>query len=828
MTGIIHDDCGSLARYVPRLQVWACAGACLAVLFLTLSARTAHGQEQPASAPAVIPIPVSMVRQHGAFNLSDATPIVFPARDRDTQRIAGYLGDLIARTHGLKLAVRTGKAGNAAVNLRRSSDANLGAEAYLLDVQPTRITITARTNAGLLYGAITLWQLLEPGANGAPAGATQVHSAATVPAMIISDAPRFAWRGVMLDSARHYQSPEFIKRFIDWMALHKLNTLHWHLTDDQAWRLEIRKYPLLTSIGAWRVPAGPTALADIDPVTGRPRQYGGLYTQSTVRELVAYAAERGVTIVPEIEMPGHASAALAAYPALAATPQAPDSVPSDWGIYANVYNLDESTFGFLENVLTEVMALFPGKYIHVGGDEVEKTQWQESAQVQARMRELGISDPAAVQIYFTQRIGRFLQAHGRRLVGWDEILQPGLPPASVVMSWRGTEGALAAATQGFDTVLSPWPTLYFDNRQSAEADEPPGRGHVISLEDVYRFEPQPAALSKAQKNHVLGLQGNVWTEHIRTEDRVASMTFPRAAAVAELGWSYPERRNWEDFVRRLAVEFTRYDALKIPHAGSAFAVHARTDYLNASAPVRARVELSTQSGAGDIRYTLDGSEPTERSPRYQAPLIIALPDEAQREPDRQLRAAAFAGVARLSQTRIIPLSHKLTLRRTSHELKLCSDNIALSLEDDAPLRSTRAVFLVDIENPCWIFAAADLDGVGGVVAAVGQVPFNFQIGDEIKKIKFSAPLTPEGELEVRLDNCNGELIARLPLAPAAASNAVTVLPRADIAARSGRHDLCMRFAQRFDQPARDPLWVLDWIELTERAPATAAREPRSP
>jgi len=373
----------------------------------------------------------------------------------------------------------------------------------------------------------------------------------------------------------------------------------------------------------------------------------------------------------------------------------------------------------------------------------------------------------------------------------------------VVMSWRGIDGALAAAGKGFDTILSPWPTLYFDNRQGAATDEPPGRGKVISLEEVYRFEPMPPKLTGDQRKHVLGLQGNVWTEHIRTEERVAAMTFPRAAAIAELGWSAPERRDWQDFLRRMAAQAARYRTLKIPYADSAFAVQAG---VSQAAGV-ATVALSTQSGHGEIRYTLDGREPTALSPRYQAPLEIPMPAD--------LRVASFEGEAPLSRVRRVPLRREVMQRRASQELKLCTENIALSLEDDAPLKGPRAVFLMDIQEPCWIFPQADLEGVTGVTAAVGQIPFNFQIGELVKKIQFAKPQTPEGDFEVHIDDCKGEVIARLPLAPAALSNAVTTLPSATISARGGKHDLCLRFAQPFADWTRDPVWALDWIQLNQ-------------
>lgn len=682
---------------------------------LLAGALMAPAAARAASEPPIVPVPASVAPRAGSFAVTKATALVVELGDVGAQRAAANFAELVARTHGLKLGVRHDQAAGS-IEFRRLRE--LPAEGYRIEVDPRGARLSAATEAGFSHATATLWQML-----------AQTRGGATLPAVEIDDAPRFAWRGIMLDSARHFQSPGFIRRFIDWMALHKLNVLHWHLTDDQAWRLEIRKYPRLAQVGGWRVPAGAAAAQNLDPATGRPRLYGGYYSQDTVRALVAYAAERGIAIVPEIEMPGHASAAIAAYPQLAAAAQPLSAVPADWGVYPNVYNVDESTFAFLEDVLREVIALFPSVYVHVGGDEVEKSQWRDSPRVQARLRELGLDDAAKLQPYFTQRIGRFLQANGRRLVGWDEILEPGLPQGSVVMSWRGIDGALSAAARGYDTVLAAHPTLYFDNVQAISAREPPGRGRVVSLRDVYAFEPMPAAIPPEQQRHVLGVQGNVWTEHIRTEARVAWMTFPRAAAVAELGWSKPERRGWEGFQKRMQALAPRYESVEL----------------------RAR-------------------------PLREPP--------GPRNPSRAMR---------------------------SHELRLCTDHISLALEDDAPISGARPSFLVDVQNPCWILAGRRLDRVDGIEVSVGQVPFNFQIGEDVKKIRFPQATTPEGELEVRLGSCEGEVIARLPLAPAAISQEVTALAPAPLAPRRGRHDLCLRFAQ----PRLDPLWVIDSIRLLE-------------
>lgn len=685
------------------------AGFGRSVILSAALAACASSATQPASPPSIIPAPASLTMGAGAFSISERTAIIVRADDVEARGVAEYFAALLRRTRNLTLPVRTSGAG---LILRRSSDERLGAEGYRLRVSTSGVVIEARERAGLFYGATTLWQLL-----------TSETGAVGIPVLQIEDHPRFAWRGLMLDSARHYQSPEFIRAFIDVMALHKLNVLHWHLTDDQGWRLEIRRYPRLTEVGAWRVPAGAGPAADIDPATGRPRLYGGYYTQIEVREIVAYAAARNITIVPEIEMPGHASAPIAAYPELGVPGASVRATPADWGAYPNLYNIEEETFNFLENVLLEVMELFPSRYIHVGGDEAVKQQWQNSPRVQARMRELGVADEHALQSYFIQRMERFLSAHGRRLIGWDEILEGGLAPNATVMSWRGIDGAVAAARAGHDAVLSPWPVLYFDNRQTSSLNEPPGRGRVISVRDVYAFDPEPAQLAPEQQRHILGLQAALWSEHIRLEPRMWRMAFPRGAAVAEIAWSPRERIVWSDFERRLPAQIARYR-------------------------------------------------------------LLGLPDPPAPPPPPQPRS------------------------RRSQELETCADKLVLSLEDDAPVQGERAVFLIDIMEPCWIWRGADLSQIGAIRAAVGQVPFNFQIGNDVNAIRFRPPRTRAGELEVRL-GCGGERIAVLPLAPAARNAAVTELPAARIAARAGGHDLCFTFTQR----GVDPMYAIDRVML---------------
>lgn len=685
----------------------------LAVLALSACERTPEPVAQRSVPVTVIPAPVKVERAEGVFTITNGTQLTF-GEGAEGKRVADYFRDLLDRTYGVGLGSAGNAAGGNVIHFEIKADAKSasGVEAYSLVASSERVTISASDPRGLFYGAVTLWQLI-----------VKEGDELAVPAVAIDDSPRFAWRGLMLDSARHYQSPDFIRKFIDVMALHKFNVFHWHLTDDQGWRLEIRKYPKLTEVGAWRVPAGQAPAANIDPATGKPRLYGGFYTQDQVREIVAYAAARHITVVPEIDMPGHASAAIAAYPELAVVPLKGGQVPADWGIYHTLFNVEETTFRFFEDVLTEVVELFPGRYIHVGGDEAVKDQWKASAKVQARMRELGVKDEHEMQSYYITRMEKFLSGKGRRLIGWDEILEGGLAPNATVMSWRGIDGAVAAATSGHDAVLSPWPILYFDNRP---VDVPvPGRGRIVTVEEVYNFDPMPAALNEAQRKHILGVQANVWTEYMRIPDRLEFMTFPRAAAVAESAWSPAANKNWAGFSERLPAQLERYKALNVRYAESL--------------------------------------------------------------PPKTLQAN----------------------RRGSHDLTLCSDKIPLSLEDDAPVYGERATFLVDIMQPCWIFKEADLSAVTAVSAAVGQVPFNFQIGDARKEIELSTPATPAGELEVRVDGCGGERIAVLPLAPAANNHAVTKLPPATIQSRAGKHDLCFTFTQK----SLDPIWVIDSVEL---------------
>jgi hexosaminidase len=726
-----------------------------------------------AGPPKLLPMPQHLAEHRGDFVLSPSDSIRVPPHDQAARRAASYLSSLLSSSNYLQL-----KVGSTGGGIRFVRKKGFEPEGYSVDARPGSVTVSATTDAGLLYGAVTLWQL----ASG--------EKPNVIPAVTISDAPAFRWRGLMLDSARHFQSPEFVRKLIDWMAVNKLNTLHWHLVDDQGWRLEIKKYPRLTAISAWRAPATAPGAPPLPHV-------GGFYTQDQVRAIVTYAAARNITIVPEIEMPGHALSAIRAYPQLGTGAPIPPSVESDWGIFPWLYNTDERTFGFIQDVLTEVMALFPSRYIHVGGDEAVKDQWKASPKIQAQMKALRITSEDALQSWFVSRIGKFLAAHGRRLIGWDEILQGGMPASAAITSWHGVDGAIAAAKSGHDSVLSPAPTLYFDNRQAFSTLEPPGRGNLVTLETVYSFNPTPPQLSQAEQRHILGLQGNLWTEHVRTEERAEWNAFPRAIAVAEIGWSHPSPPDFAGFIDRLVPQLERMRALGLKPAVSAFAVNADMQYAPPAGA--ATVALSSQSGL-PIRYTIDGSVPAAASPLYSAPLTLSFP--------QHLRAATFYEDKPLPGQLDRVIDARSVRQRSDEELQTCTDGARLALEDDFPASGPRAVFVTDIMSPCWIYRGAPVGGAKQIAIDVGQVPFNFQVGKDVENIHFRPPATPAGEFEVRAPGCGGERIAMLPLAPAQANPGVTRLV-APIAARQGNEDLCITYTAK----GVNPMWALDSVEL---------------
>ncbi|HVL38526.1 MAG TPA: beta-N-acetylhexosaminidase [Fimbriimonadaceae bacterium] len=497
----------------------------------------------------IVPKPLSVEPGEGSFALSRRVQI---AAEAPLNREAKHLQRHLRVALGQEPKLSAG----GAIRLRIDQALErLGPEAYTLEVRPDRIFINGASPAGVFYGIQTLRQLLPPDSFGA------AYESYDLPAIRVLDKPRFGWRGAHLDVGRHFMPKDFVLRFLDLMALHKLNTFHFHLTEDQGWRVQIEAYPKLTQIGSVRkeTMAGHYREGRFD---GKP--HGGFYTRAELREIVEYAAERHITVVPEIEMPGHALAALAAYPELSCT-GGPFEVGTKWGIYEDIFCTgNEDTFKFVETVLSEVLEIFPGKFIHIGGDEAPKARWKACPRCQARIKAEGLKDEHELQSYFIKRVDKFLTAKGRRLIGWDEILEGGLAPGAAVMSWRGEAGGIAAAKAGHDVVMAPNSHTYLDYYQSRDtAKEPVAIGGFTDLRRVYLYEPVPYALSPEEGRHVLGSQGQLWTEYIPTPSHVEYMAYPRLSALAEVVWSSPLQRSYEEFLPRIQVHLQRLKALGV-------------------------------------------------------------------------------------------------------------------------------------------------------------------------------------------------------------------------------------------------------------------------
>jgi hexosaminidase len=509
----------------------------------------------------VIPAPLSLETGDGPGFLLDAGTGI--EEGPGTERVARWLRATVGAATGLPLDPHTGDAHRVRLRIQPALG---GPEAYRLTADADRVLIEGASPAGLFRGAQTFRQLLGPEAfRRAPVTRGQEWQ---VPAVTIHDAPRFRWRGLMLDVARHFMPKEGVLRYLDLMAAHKLNVFHFHLTDDQGWRIQIERHPRLTEMGSWRARTktghGASPLWEEKP-------HGGYYTQDDIREIVAYAAERHITVVPEIDVPGHSQAAIAAYPELGNTDVIDTtalSVWDTWGINPNVLAPTDNTLRFYEGVFEEVLELFPSEFVHVGGDECPKEQWRRSEAAQARIRELGLADEGELQSWFIGHFDAWLAARGRRLIGWDEILEGGLAQGAAVSSWRGYAGGIAAARAGHDVVMCPQEQVYLDHRQAPGPDEPVPIGWVRTLEDVYRFEPVPPELTPEEARHVLGTQANVWTEVMEDHTRVDYQTFPRLAAFAEVAWSTlpaPAERDFAGFERRMTAHYRRLDALGVAY-----------------------------------------------------------------------------------------------------------------------------------------------------------------------------------------------------------------------------------------------------------------------
>ena len=549
------------------------------------------------TSPSIIPAPQSLQVNAGHFTINEETTL---SNNDDFTASYNFLNNFLERATD-----RTWKTEYSETNsiILEYDDSISSKEGYSIESNEQNITIKSSTDAGAFYAVQSLIQLMPADINNA----TEIY----IPAVTIKDEPRFKYRGMHLDVSRHMFDVDFIKKYIDAMAMLKMNNFHWHLTDDQGWRIEIKKYPRLQEIAAYR---DSTLLGHYNdtPHQYDGKKYGGFYTQEEVREVIAFAKARHINVIPEIEMPGHAQAAIAAYPELGCTSDN-IQVAMKWGVFEDIYCPSEEIFTFLENVLDEVMELFPSKYIHIGGDEAPKTQWKSSPIAQQVIKENGLTDEYELQSYFIQRMEKYLNSKGRQIIGWDEILEGGLAPNATVMSWRGVEGAIEAAKAGHDVIMTPTSHAYFDYYQSENDDEPLAIGGFLPLEKVYNFNPIPKELSDEEATHVLGVQGNVWTEYMTTSDQVEYMAFPRMLAMSEVAWSADENKNYDSFINRVEYFHKRLDAMDINYANHLYEIEGALNEDQA-------YELSTKTIGKEIRFTTDGSEPDLSSKVYEYPI----------------------------------------------------------------------------------------------------------------------------------------------------------------------------------------------------------------
>ena len=562
----------------------------------------------------IVPKPLEMKLNQGAFRFTKDTKLVAA---NDQTQVFEVLQNKFVSAAGWNLGVVNTAPSSNFVQL--STDVSLPEEAYNLKVTENQVIIYASGHNGFLYGLETIRQLLPVAIESKNVVSNMNWD---IPNVEIKDSPRFKWRGFMLDVSRHFFDKDYVMETIDQLAFLKMNTLHLHLVDDQGWRIEIKKYPKLTEVGGFRVDqedkpwnARPT------PELGKETTYGGFYTQEDIKEIVAYAESRGITVVPEIEMPAHVMSAIAAYPELSCF-QKPIMVPSGgvWPITEIYCPGKETTFEFLENVLLEVMELFPSRYIHVGGDEATKTNWEKCPDCKKRIQEEGLETVEELQSYFIRRMERFLSSKGRTLLGWDEILEGGLAPGATVMSWRGVKGGLEASEAGHDVVMTPNSHCYFDYYQGDQDAEPLAWGGNLPLSKVYQFDPVVDGMSEEQAKHVLGGQANLWTEYVPTKAQAEYMTYPRLAALAEAVWSSKDNRNWDDFSNRVSSLFQRYGIMGVNYAKSAYQVTTETSVNTENGVIS--IALKSEFPQADIRFSLDGSDITSASKKYSAPVDI--------------------------------------------------------------------------------------------------------------------------------------------------------------------------------------------------------------
>jgi len=575
-------------------------------LVFTLTVTTFSGAENAPINLNIVPRPASVRYSTGVFTLTNRTRLL--AADPESRRIAELFNEYLLNQHGMSLKFATGTStGGSVIWFSQQHNRELSPEAYRLSIGPKNIRVTGRA-AGLFYGMQTLTQLLPLGP----------HSSIELPSLEITDYPRFAYRGALLDVGRHFFSVTYLKKYLDLLAEYKINTFHWHLTDDQGWRIEIKKYPRLTEIGSR--PSQFMKGSDLESYPSDDPPYGGYYTQDQIKEIVAYAKARFITVIPEIEMPGHSQAAIAAYPELACSFTQPGASGASEQL-GHIFCPKPETFTFLENVLSEVISLFPGPYIHIGSDEVPRDEWRQSTEAQAIIKREGLKSEDELQSFFVKHIEKFLNSKGKRMVGWDEILEGGLAPNAIVMSWRGESGGIQAAQQKHEVIMSPTDFCYLDYNQGDVQREPPSIGGYLPLAKVYSYDPVPKDLTSDEQKYILGVQGNVWGEYISTTEHLEYMVFPRLLALAEVAWSPLKGKSYDDFRRRLPYQLGRLERqgvnYRVPEPDGL------NDFYTATQD-HATVELKPVNSGSQIYYTLDGSQPNAHSQRYQSPFEIPI------------------------------------------------------------------------------------------------------------------------------------------------------------------------------------------------------------
>ena len=560
---------------------------------------------------SILPKPQSLEIGTDKFDFNASTKILINNDFKEFNVVAGYLIDYLSEIYQLNIKKTNENTDNEPIISILINEDFENDEAYSLTIDESGIKIEGKTPRAVFYGVQSLLQIF-------PAG-KQKTDGFKIPYITLSDYPQFKWRGMHLDVCRHFFPVEFVKKTIDVLASLKMNVFHWHLTEDQGWRIEIKKYPKLTEIGAWRKETVIGHMVEY-PLKFDGKKHGGFYTQEQIKEVVDYAQSRFITVVPEIELPGHAVAALAAYPEYSCT-GGPFEVFTEWGISEEVFCAGkDETFEFLENILSEVVELFPGEYLHIGGDECPKTRWKECDDCQVRIKNEGLKDEHELQSYFIKRIEKFLHSRGKKLIGWDEILEGGLPARAAVMSWRGESGGIEAANNGHFVVMSPNATNYFDHYQG-EYNEPLAIGGLTDMKEVYDYQPIPKELDPDKKEFILGSQANLWSEYILSDDHMEYMIFPRICAMAENLWTDEDKQNWEEFVQRMDTEYSRLDQWGINYRVNPPMGYEDINRFFADSTV---VTLDCGIPSAEMRYSLDGSEPNQNSTLYTESFTIQL------------------------------------------------------------------------------------------------------------------------------------------------------------------------------------------------------------